>query len=220
MPYRRTPEVQARLAASRDRILRAAIETVAEHGYQGCSIASVAARAGVATGSVYRHFPRKADLVAEVFRVASGREVAAVTLAGQVELTTRPEPTEPAAPAASASRTARDRTVSMVTTFASRALRAPRLAYALLAEPVDPEVDAERLVFRRAYRDVFAEVLADGVASGELPAQDVRLTAAALVGAIGEALVGPLADPTAADPVPALVTFSLRAIGGSLEPDA
>jgi AcrR family transcriptional regulator len=35
----------------------------------------VARRAGVATGSVYRHFPSKADLFAEVFRRAAQREV-------------------------------------------------------------------------------------------------------------------------------------------------
>jgi AcrR family transcriptional regulator len=101
-----------------------------------------------------------------------------------------------------------------VETFARRALRGRRLAWALLAEPVDPAVEAERLIFRRAYRDVFAGLLEDGIASGELPDQDPELTAAALVGAIGEALVGPL-SPTAAggDPerlVHDLVTFCLR----------
>jgi hypothetical protein len=34
--------------------------------------------------------------------------------------------------------------------FAERALRNRRLAWALLAEPVDPLVDAERLAFREA----------------------------------------------------------------------
>ncbi|HEV2769138.1 MAG TPA: hypothetical protein VGV40_03015 [Solirubrobacteraceae bacterium] len=78
-------------------------------------------------------------------------------------------------------------------TFARRALRAPRLAYALLAEPADPTVEAERLLFRCAYAESFAAVLDEGIADGHLPSQDVDLTAAALVGAIGEALVGPLA---------------------------
>ena len=39
------------------------------------SMQAVAARAGVATGSVYRHFPSKGDLFAEVFRRASQREL-------------------------------------------------------------------------------------------------------------------------------------------------
>lgn len=197
MAYRRTPAVQARLDALRDRILAAAIELLAQHGYAGCSIAAVARRAEVATGSVYRHFPNKAVLSAEVFRVAVGREVAAV------------------AAAARSTGSLVERVAAVVETFAGRALKSPRLAYALLAEPVDPAVDAERLEFRRAYRDIIAATIAEGVAGGELPPQNPQLAAAALVGAIGEALVGPLASGAAdSDTIPGLVTFAVRALGG------
>lgn len=207
MPYRRTPRVEARLSASRERILSAALAIVAEHGYAGCSVAAVARRAGVATGSVYRHFPAKADLVAEVFRSASQREVDAVARAASLE------------------RGAAEAVAAVIETFAGRALRAPRMAYALLAEPVDPAVDAERLVFRRAYAEAIAGLIARGVAAGELPDQDVGVSAAALVGAIGEALVGPLAAGAAgtvpsgpADPTAStghLITFAQRSIGAA-----
>lgn len=93
-------------------------------------------------------------------------------------------------------------------------MKSPRPAYALLAEPVDPIVDALRLEFRTACRDVIAEVVLDGVAAGQLPPQNATVVAAALVGAIGEALVGPLAigteDP---DTVPTLIEFAQRALG-------
>ena len=90
----------------------------------------------------------------------------------------------------------------MLATFARRALRNPRLAWALIAEPVDPLVDAERLAYRSRYAALIAEGLRDGIAAGELPAQDAELTAAALVGGCGEALVGPLSPVGArrADP--------------------
>jgi AcrR family transcriptional regulator len=201
VPYRRTPRVEARLSASRDRILSAALAIVAERGYAGCSVSAVARRAGVATGSVYRHFPAKTGLVAEVFRTASQREVDAVARAAALE------------------RTAAEAVAAVIETFAGRALRAPRMAYALLAEPVDPAVDAERLVFRRAYAQAIAVLITRGIAAGELPAQDVEVSAAALVGAIGEALVGPLAAE-AAEPRTAargatidLITFAQRSIG-------
>lgn len=103
-----------------------------------------------------------------------------------------------------------------VETFARRALRAPRFAWALLAEPVDPGVEAERLAFRRDYRDLLAAILCEGIAAGELPPQDTDLVAAALVGAIGEALVGPLSTPAGADAeatISSLVEFCERAIG-------
>ena len=50
--------------------------------------------------------------------------------------------------------------------FCRRALAAPTLAYAQIAEPVDPAVESERLRLRRGYRDVFALVLDDGVRVG------------------------------------------------------
>lgn len=200
MPYRRTPRVEAHLRASRDRILAAALALVAEHGYAGCSVAAVARRAGMATGSVYRHFPAKADLVAEVFRSASQREVDAFARAASLE------------------GSAAEGVAAVIETFAGRALRAPRLAYALLAEPADPAVDAERLVFRRAYAAVIARIVARGVAAGELPPQDVGVSAAALVGAIGEALVGPLAAGAVAGP-PAASTLPAAA-GPTSPPDA
>lgn len=198
MPYRRTPAVQARLDDRRATVVDAALRLLAEQGYAGCTMAAVAARAGIATGSVYRHFPSKAELALELFRTVVSREVAAVA-----EAAGRPEHAGAA-----------ERVVAVIETFAQRALKSPRLAYALLAEPVDPAVDAERLVFRRAFRDVFAERIAEGVRSGQLPPQDALLTASALVGAGAEALVGPLAEGTVGpETVPALVTFTLRALG-------
>jgi AcrR family transcriptional regulator len=201
MAYRTTERTEARRAEVRGRITTAARELIAEGGYVAAQVAAVADRAGVAVGTVYRHFPSKSDLFAEVFREASQHEVDAMREAA----------------AASGGESAAERIAAGVDTFARRALQGRRLAWALLAEPVDPAVEAERLHFRESYRDVLAEVLADGIASGELPEQDPAATAAALVGAIGESLVGPL-SPTAdgGDPeamIESLVDFCTRAIG-------
>jgi AcrR family transcriptional regulator len=188
--------VQERLDALRDAIVAAAMEQLAEHGYAGCSVAAVAERAGIAVGTVYRHFPTKAELVVRVFRQVVSREVEAVRAASE-----RPGD-------------ATGRVVAVFETFAARALKAPRLAYALLAEPVDALIDAERLEFRRAFRDVVAEHVADGVRAGVLPAQDAKITAAALVGAAAEVLIGPLTSGGTADVVE-LRTFVVRSLGGS-----
>ncbi|MFD9688118.1 TetR/AcrR family transcriptional regulator [Kitasatospora sp. NPDC001309] len=234
MAYRRTPAVQARLDAQREAVLQSAVGLLAERGYGGCTMAAVADRAGIATGSLYQHFANKAELSVQLFRRVVTREMAAVNAA--VALRDTP----------------RQRIAAVVETFATRALRAPRLAYALLVEPADTVVDGERLVFRRAFRDVIATEIAAAVAAGELPEQDPVLTAAALVGAVGEALAGPLAaqpsgpqpsdarlpgpqpsDPQPSGPrphsdpqrataevVPALVSFTLRALGGRDDSDA
>ena len=108
------------------------------------------------------------------------------------------------------------RLAAAVETFARRALRGRRLAWALLAEPVDPAVEAERLAFRRAYAADFAASCATASPPASCAPQNVELAAAALVGALGEALVGPLspvADDADADALVAdLVTFCLRAV--------
>jgi AcrR family transcriptional regulator len=164
--------------AVRERIVLAARDQVAEGGYASASVQAVAARAGVATGSVYRHFASKAELFAEVFRRSSQPELDLVT-----DLTT-----DRSVPAA-------ERIAAAAEAFARRALAAPRLSYALIAEPVDPLVEAERLSFRRGYRDAFATALEEGVANGELRELDSQVVAAAIVGALAESLVGPL-SPT------------------------
>jgi AcrR family transcriptional regulator len=193
--YRRTPRIQARLDAQRQGIVRAATALVSESGYAACSIARVAARAGVAPGTVYNHFASKGDVLADVFRAVVTQEVAAVR-------------------SAVTGGTAAERIAAVIETFAGRALKAPRLAYALLAEPVDARIEALRLQFRQAFCDIVANAVADGVAQGQLPPQNPAVTAAALVGAIGEVLVGPL-DTGAAEPdtVPTLIGFALRGIG-------
>src|SRR3954463_8736362 len=165
MPYRPTEKTEARRAATRERIVRAALDQLADGGYASASVQAIAARADIATGTVYRPFPSKSDLFAEVFRRASARELEVMAEIAADDLTP-----------------ARDRLARAAEAFARRALAEPRRAYALLAapppdprpasarpaEPVAPAVEAERLAFRRGYRDVFARTIEDGVAANEL----------------------------------------------------
>lgn len=192
---------------TRERLLTAAQELIEEGGYGAASVMAIAARAGLAAGTLYRHFVSKEDLFVEVFRSVCGREEHAMRQAAEAAGTV----------------TGAERLEIVLATFAQRALRNPRLAWALIAEPVDPRVDAERIAYRARYAAVIAQDLAAGIAAGELPAQNVELTAAALVGGCGEALVGPL-SPLAADwvgglgsdeLVVALRTFIRRAVGAS-----
>jgi AcrR family transcriptional regulator len=199
MPYRPTERTEQRKAEVRERILVAAMDQLAEGGYASASIQGVAPRARVATGPVYRHFPSKSDLFAEVFRRASTREMEVFAEATQDD-----------------GRSATERIAAATEAFARRAMRRPTRAYALIAEPVDPAVEAERLIFRRGYRDVLIEVLSQGVERGEFELHDKETTAAALVGAIGETLVGPLAADRNGDVSPSLVAavvgFATRAL--------
>ncbi|HEY5318623.1 MAG TPA: TetR/AcrR family transcriptional regulator, partial [Solirubrobacteraceae bacterium] len=89
--------------------------------------------------------------------------------------------------------------------------------------PVDPLVDAERIAYRREYARRLVAGLREAVAAGEIPEQDVELTAAALVGGVGEALVGPLSPVSGLDTaapaseiIEALRAFVARAVGAGL----
>jgi AcrR family transcriptional regulator len=198
MPYRRTENVARRLAARHDAIIAAARQTASEGGMAAVQIAPVAARAGVAAGTVYRYFPAKSDLVAALLAEISEREIAALRGAGDAA----PGPLSALAAA--------------IMTFATRALRSRRLAFATIAEPVEAEAGAARLALRKALAAEFSGRIVAAVAGGRLPEQDAALAAAALVGLLVEGLIGPLAPDASGrerEIVQSLTLTALRALG-------
>ena len=174
MAYRETEHTRAKKAHTRQRLLKAARDLVAEGGFAAATAAAVAKRSEVAAGSIYRHFPNKAELVAEVFRYATEHEVEMVYQATQTDSSCA------------------ERLQAGLTVFAQRALQGPRLAYALIAEPVDPRVEEERLKYRLAYAEIFEDLIREGMTAGEFVDQQPALSAAALVGMLSESLIGPL----------------------------
>ena len=103
-----------------------------------------------------------------------------------------------------------ERLAACVEAFLRRALAAPTLTYALMAEPVDPAVEQARIESKAAHRAVFAGLLAEGAEAGEWPPLDVDVVAGALVGALQEA-VG--LNPAGGDAlVASLVSFALQSV--------
>jgi AcrR family transcriptional regulator len=200
LAYRRTQQIEERLADKRERIVKAVRRVVGEVGFRDAQITMVAAAAGVATGTVYRYFPSKAELFAEAVSANSRHEVGVL----QEIVAADGSPVQ--------------RLQDAIRVFASRALQAKNLAYAMIAEPAEAEVEAARLVYRRAFGKLFQTLIEQGVRTGELPAQDSEATSACIVGALIEGLIGPLA-PDAAKPmqetrlVDTIVGFCLRAVG-------
>ncbi len=201
MAYRRTQAVVKRLAARRSAILAAARATAAEAGMAAVQIAPVADRADVAAGTVYRYFPSKADLISELIADVSGDLLDTVRRAADAA----PGPLSALAAA--------------IATVAAQILSQRKLAWAILAEPVDVDVVPSRVASRRAIVAEIASRIDAAARGGHLPQQDAALTAAAIIGALHEALVGPLApaaldDPTKIrDAVQSLTLMALRAVG-------
>src|SRR5215468_375720 len=173
MPYRRTANVARKLAA----------------------------RAGIAAGTVYRYFPSKTELVAALATALGEREMAALEGAAKAA----PGPLSALAAA--------------ISTFAARALERRRLAFALMAEPVEPEVDRARASYRQALVSAFEQLIRKALGAGRLPDQDAALAAPALLGALVEGLLGEHAPAAPDDPAKAraqvqmLALFALRALG-------
>jgi AcrR family transcriptional regulator len=198
LPYRRTENVTRRLAARHDAIIAAARQIAGEGGMAAVQIAAVAARAGIAAGTVYRYFPAKTDLVAALLKQMTANEIAALRRAAA----SAPGPLSALSAA--------------IMTFAARALRERRLAFAAMAEPVDADLEGVRLAYRQSLAAEFAARIAAAAAQGRLPDQDAKAAAAARLGLLVEGLIGPLAPDASGrerEVIQSLTLTALRALG-------
>ena len=201
MPYRRTERVVRKLNERHDAIMAAARDLAVEGGIASVQILPVAEHVGIAVGTVYRYFPAKLDLIAALMAAQSQGEIAALEGAADAA----PGPLSALAAA--------------IATFADRAAANRRLAFALMAEPVEAELESVRAPIRAAIVAAFAQRIRIAIGAGHLAEQDTALAAAALVGALIEGLVGPLVPASGEDPlalrerVQALTLFVLRGLG-------
>lgn len=168
----------ARSERRRRDLLAAARRVVSDGGFHSLQMLAVAAAAGTAVGTIYRYFPTKAELCAALVAEVSARELEVIRAICESD--------------GAAGQRLRD----AVAAFARRALHNPRLAYAMIAEPVEAAVDDTRLEWRRRIGEAFARLVAEGAAVGAFRRVDPTLAAACIVGAFMEALVGPL-EPAA-----------------------
>jgi AcrR family transcriptional regulator len=164
-------------------------------------IAEVAERAGIASGTVYRYFPSKSDLVTELVGAVTERALDAMRDAANAA----PGPLSALA--------------SSIATFAARVLAERRLAWAAIGEPVDSEIDEVRLEFRKSLIAELETRLRLAMTHGHLPDQDVAIAAPAVVGALLEGLIGPFAPDVSNDKIKTrdavqnATLFALRALG-------
>ncbi len=157
-------EIDPRVERSRRVILSAALDLFGEAGYGGFTIEAVAARAGVGKSTIYRHWCGKLDLIEDAIR----------TLKAPLQ-----PPNEG---------TVRQRITVLLADIAGQLADSTwsRCLPAIIdAAERDPEVLAihKRLAAER--RQVMVDLLAEGVAAGEIAAAtDLAL--------LGECLVGPI----------------------------
>ena len=174
MAYQRTAYVESKRAEARDRFVQAALTLLGEGGWRAVQMSAVAALAGLSTGALYLHFPSKTALLTELYRVQAGKE-----LAFTAEIAAQPGP-------------ARERLADAIGTFAQRAVSGGRLAYALVVEPTDTEVEELRLHFHAQFIELFRRILDSGCAAGEFRVSNTQVVAACVFGCVTESLMHPL----------------------------
>lgn len=175
MSYKRSSLMQERMEQNRQAILQSARELIAQGGIKDAQIQAIAERAGVSSGLVYRYFENKSQVLIEVLSEAIQHEVKILNhIAESEELTSK------------------QKLNKAVTTFVKRAMNSPQLAYSLMFEPVDAELEHERFRSKQLIKQSMKEILAAGKINGEFGFEDLNTAALCVVGAMTFVVIEPL----------------------------
>ena len=173
------------------RVLRVTRDLIAEGGWAAAQISVIASRSALATGSIYRYFDSKVDLCVQLLAQVSEREAQVVAEIVETD------------------GDATSRLGDAVAMFVRRAARKPRLAYALIAEPCEPELDEARLKYRDALAGQFGRLIAEGIRRGEFIDMPADLLSTCVIGAMMEPLIRPLARAVT-HPMPEIDTLAVQ----------
>jgi TetR/AcrR family transcriptional regulator of autoinduction and epiphytic fitness len=153
-----------RIERSRRVVLEATIDELGAVGYGALTIEAVAARAGVAKSTIYRHWEGKLDLVEDAFRTLKAQ--ALVSVDGPL----------------------RERVIGLLSQIAhvvEESTYSSCMPALIEAAERDPQVRAFHCEFSTERRAILLDVLRDAQASGELPkGADPELLTDALLGPI------------------------------------
>jgi len=174
MSYKRSSLMQERMEQNRLAILQSARELIAQGGFKEASIQAIADRAGVSSGLVYRYFKNKSQILIEVLSEAIRFEINIINQIGTLDLS------------------ARQKLKQSITTFVKRAMNSPQLAYSLMFEPAEPEIEHERFRSKQLIKQSIKEILAEGKVNGEFVFEDLNTAALGIVGAMTYIVIEPL----------------------------
>jgi len=133
------------------RLIRAALELFSSRGYHDTTTAQIAKKAGVAEGTIYRHFPSKQQLLNELYRAAQRWALKVVE-------------------DSSAAATPRARLTQVAQALVEGTVRDPAVVKLGLLERHDPLLDDESRRTAREFRMGLERVVAQGKAEGAVRA--------------------------------------------------
>jgi TetR/AcrR family transcriptional regulator, repressor of fatR-cypB operon len=136
-------------AATRQKLLRAALELFTTVGFRATTTPEIAARAGVAEGTIYRHFSGKEALLLAAFREAQS---------WGLELVRAQESEKPLPP--------RDRLLGVARRLVSAAEADPAMIRMLLRRRDEGYLDDSSRGAAREFREALQQIVASGKSDG------------------------------------------------------
>lgn len=160
----------ARTELTRQRLVRAALELFTTQGYHPTTTPQLAKRAGIAEGTIYRHFAGKQQLLSELYR-------------GAARWATRLVQDADGGPG-----TPRDKLNHLGQLLAEGAGREPAVVRLFLFQDHAPLLDERARDAAREFRGALERIVAQGKAAGSVRPGGVDVLAAAWLGVIRVAL--------------------------------
>lgn len=148
--------------ATRQRLLRAALELYTANGFRATTTPELAARAGVAEGTIYRHFDSKEQLLNEAYR---GAQKWATSVLREIE-------------EAEKGAKARDRLARLARRLYEAAERDPAAVRMLFLQREEKLLDDRSREAAREFRDALQQVIASGKSDGMVRPGPAELWAA------------------------------------------
>ena len=147
--------------ATRERLVRAALELFTVQDYGVTTTVDIAAKAGTAEATIYRHFPGKEALFNEAYREALRAGLAALRLVdGERGLGTE------------------DRLQRLGRRLVERAAQDPAVVLMLLRRGAPKVLDEPSLALTREFREGIAQIIAGGKQEGAIRAGSAELWSA------------------------------------------
>jgi TetR/AcrR family transcriptional regulator len=187
----------------RTRLLNAAVRVFDRKGYAAASVREVAEMAGVTKPALYYHFGSKEGLLVAILEQAK-REVETAI-----------------ARAVARSGTARSRILGLcedIYGLFGENVPIARVAHAVFLGPPDGAPPFDVTVFEERFRGALEQIVADGVASGELrnlAPRDVALAVMGILEGCNERQLHPAFEPVGTDGVRRLVNLLFDGVTGA-----
>jgi AcrR family transcriptional regulator len=157
---------------TRQRLIRASLELFATRGYHDTTTAQIAKKAGVAEGTIYRHFPSKQQLVNELYRAAQRWATKVVRDTAKAE----------------DGRDARKQLAAVAHALVEGAVRDPTVVKLGLLESLGSILDEESRKAERDFHGSIERLIADGKAQGTVRPGAVEVWAGVWLAAVRHAV--------------------------------